>query len=70
MKKAVIKDLNGEIQEIIDLDAALSQAEGFKEYKPVGPIPIIGKYPADKYWADIFNKLKAIKDETTTMPTK
>ena len=58
-----IKDLNGEIKTVTDLDEAIKQTRFFKDLKHEDPSYHEFDAKQNKYWNDLFEKLIKIKKQ-------
>ncbi|GIM54026.1 MAG: hypothetical protein Q4B43_08470 [Bacteroidota bacterium] len=53
-----IKDINGNIVQVTDLDKALQQADDFRKYKHTDNKHISFDREQKAYWEDMYKKLK------------
>ena len=57
-----IKDINGNIVQVTDLDRALQQADDFRKYKHTDNKHISFDREQKAYWEDMYKKLKQLKN--------
>ena len=58
-----VRDIEGNVKVITDLDSALALAEEFMGYRPIEGRPTAFDKRMCAYWADLYSKLKALKED-------